>query len=262
MLTWMVEVLRAAGVPVVEHPGWQSRSAPGSFSPRAVMWHHDASAAGPSPGMPRMIAEQGNAATPPPLAHAWVATDGTWHLTAAGRANHAGTGSGWGVIPKNAGNTYAIGIETDHTTGEAWPAAQLDSLRRGTAALLKRLGASPSNALCGHREYAPGRKVDPDGLDMNAERRIVAEIMEGADMNLQDVQERCYRAVLDAINEMNYRRGDVQSEARDSLVRMVADGLAAGAVPTVEIDYDLLAQKVATNIVEAVARMIRAGRDS
>ncbi|HEY8372955.1 MAG TPA: N-acetylmuramoyl-L-alanine amidase, partial [Pseudonocardiaceae bacterium] len=73
-LVWMADVLRTAGVEVVEYPGWRERAASGAFAPRAVMWHHDASAAGPSPGMPRMIAEQGNAATPPPLAHAWVDT--------------------------------------------------------------------------------------------------------------------------------------------------------------------------------------------
>lgn len=176
-LDWMARRLRAAGITVVEYRGWRSRRAPGRFAPRAVMWHHDASAPGPSPGMPRLIAEVGNSSTPPPLAHVWVDRRGRWHLTASGRANHAGTGRGWGVIPANSGNTYSIGIETDHTVGERWPPDQRRALRLGTAVLLKHLGVRPRNALCGHKEYAPGRKIDPAGMNLAVERRRVAELM-------------------------------------------------------------------------------------
>lgn len=172
-LDWMADVLRGAGVPVVEYPGWRTRyRADGPYNPRAVMWHHDASAPGPSPSVPDFLASPANNG-----AQCWVDTAGAWWLIAAGRMWHAGTGISWGVIPANAGNTYAIGIETDHTVNEAWPSAQLSSLRRGTAALMRRLGASPHNALVGHKEYAPGRKIDPAGLDMNVERPIVADLI-------------------------------------------------------------------------------------
>lgn len=191
---WLADVLRAAGLRVVEYPGWRARAAPGVFTPRAVMWHHDASAPGPSPNVPRVIAEIGNSSTPPPLAQAWVDTAGVWVLTAAGRCNHAGLGGGWGRIPAGAGNTYAIGVETDHTVGEPWPAAQLAGLRRGTAAILAELGVPAADALCGHKEYAPVRKVDPDGLDMAAERRLVEE----DDMPVTPDEVRAIaRAVLD-----------------------------------------------------------------
>jgi hypothetical protein len=179
-LNWMIDVLEHAGVPVVEYPNWRNRAASGSFTPRAVIWHHDASAAGPSPNMDDLIAVQGNSTTPPPLSQVWVDTFGRWHLIAAGRANHAGTGDGWGVIPANAGNQYAIGIETDHTTGEVWQGPLLASLRRGTKALLQHMGASPSNALAAHKEYAAGRKIDPAGLTMATERIAVAQL------NLED----------------------------------------------------------------------------
>lgn len=174
MITWLADVLRASGVGVVEYSGWKNRTAKGSFEPRGVIWHHDASAVGPSPNVPYMIAEQGNSSTPPPLAHLWVDTRGIWTIIAAGRCNHAGTGSGWGTITKDNGNLYAIGIETDHTIGEAWYPAQLDSLRLGTTAIMNHMGWDPYSALCGHKEYAPGRKPDPDGLDMNVEREHVA----------------------------------------------------------------------------------------
>jgi hypothetical protein len=112
--------------------------------------------------------------------------DGAWHCIAAGRANHAGVGGGWGVIPADQGNGYSVGVETDHTTGERWPDAQLQAMRVGTAAILTRLGAAPQGALCGHLEYAPGRKFDPAGLDMDAERRAVAALMDGDGMDWSD----------------------------------------------------------------------------
>lgn len=178
LATWLLPVLRAAGVQVVEYPGWKSRTRPGKWLPRAVMWHHDASGVGPSPAMPHYIAETGRPPeVPAPLAQCWVDTMGRWHLLAAGRANHAGDGGPWGVIPEDGGNTYSIGVETDHTIGEPWYRMQLDGLERGTAAILGHLGAQPNRALVAHREYAPGRKFDPAGLDMAYERDRVARLM-------------------------------------------------------------------------------------
>lgn len=172
-LAGLADALRAAGLHVVELPGWQTRGqTDGPFAPRAVMWHHDASAPGDSPGVPQMMANLDNNG-----AQCWVDRYGTWHMVAAGRMWHAGSGGGWGRIPAAAGNTYAVGIETDHTTGEDWPTVQVSSVRRGTAVLLRYLGASPGDALCGHKEYRI-TNPDPDGLDMANERRAVAAIMD------------------------------------------------------------------------------------
>jgi hypothetical protein len=85
------------------------------------------------------------------------------------------------VIRANRGNDDSAGIETDHTTGEDWPPALLDSLRRGTAAIMRHYGWSADDALWGHKETAPGRKPDPDGLDMAHERRTVAALIEEDD---------------------------------------------------------------------------------
>lgn len=177
-------VLRTAGLSVFVHAGWQDRGRPGTFTPRAVMIHHDASAVGPSPTLDDYIIKgRPESGTPGPLSQLWVCLGckgehavGTWHVLAAGRANHAGTGAGWGVVPKDSGNTYAYGVETDHTTGEAVDPTFRASIVKGSAALLKALGASPVNALPGHKDYAPGRKSDPD-WDMNLMRRDVAAAM-------------------------------------------------------------------------------------
>lgn len=185
--TWLVDALKAGCVPVLEHPGWKTRGRPrtaGPFMPRGVMIHHDASAPGPSPAMARFIAQEGRPAEgiPAPLSQLWLCLGcdgahavGTWHVLAAGRANHAGEGDGWGSVPADMGNTLLLGVEIDHAPGEPWPAQLRDSLVRGSAALLNHMRSEPDEWMPGHREYAPGRKTDPAGLDMAELRRDVAE---------------------------------------------------------------------------------------
>lgn len=180
----LADILRAAGLTVVEYPGWHTRGRPYDggarpFEPRAVMLHHDASATGPSPGMARYIAETGRPGIPAPLAQCWVDTAGRWHVLAAGRANHAGEGAYGALLPTDQGNRYALGVETDHTTGEPWAWAQLHALLSGTAAICRYLDVGAA-AVLGHKEYTT-RKTDPDGIDMTNFRFDVAELLE-ADM--------------------------------------------------------------------------------
>lgn len=192
-LTDAAKVLRAAGLKVKEEKytsgpfqgrSWKSVSAAGKGYPdlRFFMWHHDASPEGPSPGALEWMKASG------PAANMWVALDGTWHVYCAGVSWHAGTGGpGWGV-PKDQMNWYAAGVEVDHGYGEAWPEAQLDSLRRGTAALMKHYGL-PSDRLLFHKTWTDGgvdgyprfvtygRKNDPDQLNLKRERRRLARLM-------------------------------------------------------------------------------------
>lgn len=191
-LTDAAKVLRKAGLKVKEEKytsgpfagrSWKAVSANGKgYDLRYVLWHHDASPEGPSPGALEWMKASG------PAANMWVALDGTWHVYCAGVSWHAGTGGpGWGV-PKDQMNLYAFGVEVDHTTGEPWPAAQLDSLRRGTAALMKHYGL-PADRLLFHytwtnggvdgypRFVTYGRKNDPDQLNLKRERRNLARLM-------------------------------------------------------------------------------------
>lgn len=159
---------------------------------RFIMWHHDASPEGPSPGALNWVMYSEVA----PAASIWVDMDGVWHIYCAGLAWHAGRGGpGWGVAA-NMMNYYALGIETDHTTGEVWPAKQLDSLRRGTAAIMDAYDIDPEPGLLFHKTWTDGgidnvpilptrgRKNDPDGLDLPAERQVVAALMAGNDKRL------------------------------------------------------------------------------
>lgn len=183
MYRWLTEaadVLRAAGIKVMEEKGWKTRGhdpARYQFEPKFIVWHHDASPKGPSPQVIAWIRDGQPGGLLPPYSHAWVAMDGTWHVIAAGHAFHAGAGGPYHGVPQDAMNRYSFGIETDHTTGETWPAAQLESLRKGTAALLHYLEGQPDPNLLFHKTWAPGRKTDPDGLDLAHERAAVAALM-------------------------------------------------------------------------------------
>lgn len=176
----MADALRAAGLVVVEHDGWRERSHGDFTELRGVVWHHDASGKGDSPGVPAYMAHQWDAGNP--SANAWVDRAGRWHLIGAGVAWHAGA-----VLAGKLSNHTSLGVETDHTVGEDWPAQQLDALRRGTAALLLH---TTDHLLDFHRLICdpPGRKVDPDGLDIDHERAAVAVALHPRPTGDNDVQ--------------------------------------------------------------------------
>lgn len=190
-MSWAADELRAAGLSVVEHPGWKTRGRPrtaGRFQPRGLLIHHDASKAGPSPYVAKFLAEVGrpDEGIPAPLSPFWVCMGcngahpvGTWHVLAAGRCNHAGRGAGWGAVGEDAGNAVLAGVETDNTTGEPTPPAMYASLVTGSAALMKRMRSNPKTLLCAHKEYAKGRKTDPDDVNMPTLRLDVARAMVG-----------------------------------------------------------------------------------
>lgn len=171
LTNWLPQVLKDAGISFVITSGWENRSHGELADELNVVWHHDASPPGDSPGALGWMISNWDEAS----AQIWVDRRGVWHLVGVGVAWHAGsTGSGFPT------NRNSIGIETDHTTGEDWPDDLLQSLRRGTAAILKARGRT-SSALYFHKQIAIpfGRKQDPDGLDINLERAHVAGLIVG-----------------------------------------------------------------------------------
>jgi peptidoglycan hydrolase-like protein with peptidoglycan-binding domain len=176
-LTWLPEVLEAAGLKVAEQTGWRSRGRGDVGAVCGVMCHHTGTAhAGVMPSL-RLITE-GRSDLAGPLAQLALGRDGTFFVIAAGRANHAGRGCWQGV---ESGNTRFIGIEAENggTPADAWPEVQMDAYRRGVAAILRRLSVG-ADMCCGHREYAlpAGRKCDPH-FDMDRFRADVHAIMAG-----------------------------------------------------------------------------------
>lgn len=174
--TWgLATALRSAGLTVVETAGWAARTHGDLPGNPTVVWHHDASPSGDSPGaLTWMVNNWDNAS-----AQIWVDRSGKVHLVGSGVAWHAGR-----VLPGMSGfdNYHSVGIETDHTVGEAWPAAQLTALRLTTAVILDRGGRSRGDFQF-HRLIASpvGRKVDPAGLELAAERVSVHNVTYGAD---------------------------------------------------------------------------------
>lgn len=154
----------------------------GALDATHIVWHHDASAQGFSPGMAAYIQRQVRDGKPG--ANVWVGLDGGWRFLAVGVTYHAGK-----VLPGKPGNSRSVGIETDHTTGEVIGLDLLLSLRAGTAALLEHWERD-AEAVEFHKTIcAPvGRKTDPDGLDLAVERAAVAELI-GDDMTPEQAKQ-------------------------------------------------------------------------
>jgi N-acetyl-anhydromuramyl-L-alanine amidase AmpD len=160
---WLPDLIRGYGVPVIEVDGWRERGS-ATFDPQVIVCHHTANpnrADAPSLG----LVIRGRADLPGPLCQVLLSRSGIAYIVASGRANHAGAG-GWKGV---SGNTKALGIEAENDgVGEPWPQAQLESYLRIAAAMCD--GTIPMRGtewVCGHKEWAPSRKVDPRGIDMN-----------------------------------------------------------------------------------------------
>ncbi len=179
-IPWLGDVLRAAGLQVVEQGDWRNRMRSGSFSPIGVLWHHTAStssATNPAPTLNTVI--NGRPDLAGPLCHALVDYHGRFHLISGGRANHAGTARASGPIPAGDGNAMLIGWEIDYN-GETqqMTGAQYSASVVATAAVLRRLGRSADYAR-GHRETSVTGKPDPGLVDLDGMRADVAEQLTG-----------------------------------------------------------------------------------
>jgi len=166
-LTDLADVLWAAGLTVVEHPGWETRArGSGGYEPGRpdhVMVHHTAS--GPSSDPAGDVAYIAAGADAAPLANLYLSRTGVVTVIAAGATNTNGSGTApWpGGCPDDQMNTHAIGIEAANSgTGESWPAVQQDAYLAVCSALCTAYGIPPDRVRA-HYEYAPGRKIDPAG---------------------------------------------------------------------------------------------------
>lgn len=174
-LIWLPDVLLAAGLRVAKVDGWENRGRGDVGQIKGVICHHTA---GPKNGiMPSLnTLINGRTGLPGPLSQLGLGRDGTYFVIAAGRCNHAGTGSWQGITT---GNTNFIGIEAENTgltNDQPWPEVQMDAYRRGVAAILMKIGQDVKFC-AGHKEYTR-RKTDPT-FDMDAFRLTVAAIMNG-----------------------------------------------------------------------------------
>src|ERR1044072_1917782 len=104
-LTWLPDVLKAAGLKVAEVNGWKTRGNGDVGKIFGVICHHTVGPrSGNMPSLKTLI--KGRSDLPGPLAQLGLARDGTYFIIAAGRANHAGRGVWKGVTN---GNSNFIG---------------------------------------------------------------------------------------------------------------------------------------------------------
>jgi hypothetical protein len=171
----MAAAFRKNGLQVREVKGWKSRGRQNAFAPRGVVFHHTASNRNSGADPSLAICVHGRSDLPGPLCNVLVGRDGTVYVIAAGRANHAGLGGPWRNIPKDSGNAYLAGVEVENNgVGEPWPEQQLRACALVFATLLVGMRRNES-WLCGHKEWAPTRKIDPGKLVMADYRRRVRE---------------------------------------------------------------------------------------
>ena len=180
-LTWLPNVLKAAGLKVAPVDGWEDRGR-GDVGPiSGVICHYtEGSRRGNMPSLHTLVNGRTDPPLQGPLAQLGLGRDGTYYVISAGRCNHAGTGTWKGLTD---GNGAFIGIEAENTGGAddfPWPEVQMDAYRRGVAAILRQVGCG-AEFCAGHKEYARprGRKIDPN-FDMVAFRASVDAMLTGA----------------------------------------------------------------------------------
>ena len=165
-----IDGIRSFGVRVIEQPGWQNKSDM-MLNTTGFMLHHDALALGIVNNDPNDDFNVPNHMGRPGVlgSQLWASTRGEVVIMAAGGKGHAGNGQ-WRSIPANRGNNYCAALETDHTVGTGWSNPLLRAIDVVTLVVVRNHNIDVDNWVCGHREYAPNRKVDPDAYDLNAWR--------------------------------------------------------------------------------------------
>lgn len=201
----IVDGLRAAGLTVVEMPGWRDRcrchvgsheqrirpTGRGWQAPRGITWHitYGGDRRGEAAiDYTRRILIGGNGQTPGPLCLAGVDSDGRIIMVGAGRANHLGSISARAAAAINAGtwpttgstnwrgsgvdgNSFTYGFEAMSSTRPN--AAQYEAMVTASAVLCRLLGVKPT-AVHGHGEASDQRDFSDPNCDMGRARRDVA----------------------------------------------------------------------------------------
>jgi hypothetical protein len=169
-LTDLADVLRAAGLTVVEYAGWTTRArSSGGYAdgrPWAFLWHHTASQTTPANDASYMC----NGSPDRPIANLLIPRDGSVWVLAAGATNTNGKGGplamSRGTVPADCMNEYAVSAELANAgTGvEPYPVAQIDAAFAASVAVCQWLGLDPGD-VANHQTWAPTRKIDPAPAD-------------------------------------------------------------------------------------------------
>jgi hypothetical protein len=181
MLTGLADVLRDAGLEVVEVAGWKTRGHGSMTNVHGHTIHHNAGGRTTNPKAGLNTIVNGRSDLPGPLAHTYVDRNGVWYVVAAGLCYHAGVSR-----DNDYTNGHRIGTEAQAAGdgwSEDWPEDQMASLAIGAKALSDHYGY-PISEILGHKETCSpvGRKTDPS-FSMNSFRSSVkeADVLTSAD---------------------------------------------------------------------------------
>lgn len=172
-------LLRAAGLKVVEVPGWEKRGRPGAFNPVGILCHHTVTGTNWTDSAVVNLLRNGRRDLAGPLAQFGLGRDGTVYVVAAGRANHAGKAKSSGTVAAGDGNGLYVGIEAfNDGVREPYPPEQYDAYVRLAAFLCQRVTGNSVQTVRGHKETSVTGKVDPR-FSMDTFRADVARVLAG-----------------------------------------------------------------------------------
>lgn len=171
------ELLRAAGLKVVEVDGWENRGRPastGSFAPVGVLNHHTGSSAKKWDAARRLQYAKwmfltGRPDLPAPLCQIALGPDGEVYVGAAGRSNHGGTSKASGSVAGGDGNSLYIGIEWMLSGTERIPRKMRKAAAKLNAVLLNVTGTSVQTVSCHYNTSTTGKWDigDPNGVQFH-----------------------------------------------------------------------------------------------
>ena len=192
-----VAALKAEGLRVKLVGDWRthSRNHKGAWGPvHGVMQHHTVSSGSASSVE---LCRTGYAELPGPLCHGVIDKEGVVHVISVGRANHAGGGDPnvLAAVTDERYNDYPPTPHVGNATGvdgnarfygfecvnlgngkDPWPAEQIDSMVRASAALCRAHGWTEKSTIA-HREWSRD-KPDPAGPGMPLMHVFRAKIAE------------------------------------------------------------------------------------
>jgi len=230
----LADRLRARGLTVVEVAGWHTRGHDFPVRPDGAIRHWTAGALfGDAPSL--RVCTHGRQDLVGPLCNVFQsrAVDSRGldvvHVVAAGKANHAGTGSWNGA----SGNYAFLGLEIEWA-GPTEPFAPVRN-RKFTSELVMRAlldcaAGNNTDDVCEHREYAPTRKIDTNLSGAELRRRMV-ELNEGDDLlaALTDDQQRRLLENTEAIRQwvvhFQAQFNDVDQDADNVSNEMLGHGV-------------------------------------
>lgn len=185
-LLWLADVLRDAGLQVVEVDGWKSRGSDSYGPVRGLVCHETRGSATSSDSGEINVLVNGRVGLSGPISQLYLSRTGVWHVVASGTCHHVKTG--WGGAHAGYGNDSLIGVEAAHAESEDWALKPQQSIAYvlGVAAICSHMDW-PVDRVVGHKEHQPGDKPDPE-FSMGTFRTLVdTQIKENAMPSLDDI---------------------------------------------------------------------------